>query len=285
MYRHFILTRFNLRIWTKDKNGKQTQTTEWLEKRFDLFETFCFPSVMNQSVQNFRWIVLFDAETPESFRAKIDAYKQEYPPFTPYFIASQEGRLFVRVFRKIVASQIEVGDTVITTYLDNDDALRYDYMEEIQRLATQVDDKTFISFKYGLQYFTQLNIATLVPFMNNHFISLVEKYEELGRLRTVFGYGSHIAIDSYKGTHTLYVTTPERAEWIEVVHENNMDNDIRMTFDTHLVTDCRKLRQEYGINLSLSPRSRWVFYTRFLSRTVKEVWRHIRYRIVGRKWE
>lgn len=46
MYRHYILTRFNLRIWTKDKNGRQTQTDEWLKKRFALFETFAFRLVV-----------------------------------------------------------------------------------------------------------------------------------------------------------------------------------------------------------------------------------------------
>lgn len=285
MYQHFILTRFNLRLWTKDKNGQQTRTTEWLEKRFKLFETFCLPSIKNQSIHNFKWIVLFDAETPEPYRIRIDAYKKECNAFTPYFIAPKDGRYFARIFQKIVAEQIQPDDIVITTYLDNDDALRYDYIEKIQELATRVEDKTFISFKYGLQYFTQLNIATLVPFMNNHFISLVERNTPLSGIRTVFGYGSHIAIHSYAGTHTLYINQPSQAEWMEVVHETNMDNDIRMTFDTHLITDPHKLQREYGLSLQLSPHPRRIFCSRFLPRAIKEVLRHIRYRIVGRKWE
>lgn len=64
MIRHFILTRFNLRLWTKDKKQQPTRTSEWLEKRFQLFETFCLPSIKSQSVKNFKWIVLFDESTP-----------------------------------------------------------------------------------------------------------------------------------------------------------------------------------------------------------------------------
>lgn len=285
MYRHFILTRFNLRLWTKDKHGQQTRTAEWLEKRFNLFETYCLPSIQNQSVHNFKWIVLFDAETPEPYRTRVYAYEKQCDAFAPYFIAPKEGRYFTRTFQKIVAEQIQPNDIVITTYLDNDDALRYDYIEKVQELAAHVEDKTFISFKYGLQYFTQLNIATLVPFLNNHFISLVERNAPLSSIRTVFGYGSHIAIHSYPGTHTLYVNQPSQAEWIEVVHETNMDNDIRMTFDTHLITDQHKMQREYGLPIQLSPHSRCIFYTRFLPRAFKEILRHIRYRIVGRKWE
>lgn len=285
MYQHFILTRFNLRLWSKDKHNQQTRTNEWLEKRFRLFETFCLPSVLNQSIHNFKWIVLFDVETPEPYRTRIHTYEKLCNSFQPYFISPQEGRHFTHVFQKIVTSQIKANDIVITTYLDNDDALRYDYIEEVQHLSNQVEDKTFISFKYGLQYFTQLNIATLVPFMNNHFISLIEKYDSSSDIRTVFGYGSHINIHSYQGTHTLYINHPEQAKWIEVVHENNMDNDIRMTFDTRLITDPKKLRQEYGLSIDLSTRSRHIFYTRFLPRAIKEILRHIRYRIVSRKWE
>lgn len=59
--------------------------------------------------------------------------------------------------------EVKEGDILITTYLDNDDALRNDYVEEIQRLAATTYNKTFIVFKYGLQYFVQLNIATRIP--------------------------------------------------------------------------------------------------------------------------
>lgn len=285
MHQHFILTRFNLRLWSKDKRNQPTRTSEWLEKRFKLFETFCLPSIINQSVHKFKWIVLFDAETPEPYRSRIHTYEKQYDFFQPYFINPQEGRFFTRIFQKIITSQVTVNDVVITTYLDNDDALRYDYIEEIQRLSNQVEDKTFISFTYGLQYFTQLNIATLVPFKNNHFISFVEKCTPSSSIRTVFGYGSHIDIHNHLNTHTLYINRPFQAEWIEVVHENNMDNDIRMTFDTHLITDPRKLRQEYGISIDLVTHSRYIFYIRFLPRAIKEILRHIRYRIISRKWE
>ncbi len=54
---HFLFTRFNLRneSWNSTKNANPVLTEEWLEKRFDLFERFCLPSVKAQINQNFRW--------------------------------------------------------------------------------------------------------------------------------------------------------------------------------------------------------------------------------------
>lgn len=284
MYRYFILTRFNLALWSKDKNNQPTRTIEWLEQRFKLFETFCLPSVNNQSEKDFKWIVLFSNDTPDIYRARIDKYADECKMFMPYFISPLKGRFFVSIFKKIVASLSETGDTLITTYLDNDDALHKDYVKEVRQLSARVEDRTFISFVYGLQYFTRWGIATRVPYRNNHFISFVEKHCGDDGIRTVFGYGSHTCVGKYKGTHTLYVGEPEQAKWLEIVHDTNMDNDIRMTFDTHLITGRDKLKQEYNLNITLSAESRKIFFTRFLPKACSEVIRHIRLRIRGRKW-
>ena len=58
--KHIVITRFNLKIWQKDKSNKTTLGEDWMEERFNLFERFCFPSLMHQSDKNFRWLCLFD---------------------------------------------------------------------------------------------------------------------------------------------------------------------------------------------------------------------------------
>lgn len=284
MYRHFILTRFNLALWSKDKNNRDTRTAEWLEQRFQLFETFCLPSVSNQSEKGFKWIVLFGSDTPDSYREKIDQYAAQCKMFVPYFISPLKGRFFASIFKNIVASLSEEGDTIVTTYLDNDDALHKDYAKEVKRLSAQAEDKTFISFVYGLQYFTRWGIATRVKYSNNHFISLVEKHRGDEGIRTVFGYGSRIYVGKHEGTHTLYVDDPRQPKWAEIIHDTNMGNDIMMTFYTHLVTDRGCMRREYGTGVTMSAEPRKVFYTRFLPKACSEVVRHVRLRITGRKW-
>lgn len=283
-YQHFILTRFNIKLWSKDKNGQSTQTEEWLKQRFDLFETYCLPSIQKQTQKNFKWIVLFDADTPAFYKEKIAKYQKECKHLEPRFVSAENGRYFVRIFKENIVQEVKEGDILITTYLDNDDALRNDYVEEIQRLAATTYNKTFIVFKYGLQYFVQLNIATRIPYRNNHFISFVEKCTSSSAIKTVVGYGSHINVGSYKGTDVLRIEDKQKPMWIEVIHDTNMDNDVKMTFDTCLITDQNMLAQEYGISVMLSKHSRRVYLTHFLVRALSEVVRHVRLRFTGRKW-
>ena len=197
---------------------------------------------------------------------------------------SNEGRYFVKIFREEIGKRLQKDTNIlITTYLDNDDALHQNYVEEVQ----QMQDKgcpTFVSFVYGLQYYTELNIATRVPFYNNHFLSLIEPLKENVPIRTVYGYGSHISAHKAPKTKTIFIDHHNQDRWVEVVHETNMDNDVKMTFKTHLINDKMKLVNEYGLDLKLNENSKTIFYTTFLFRAVKEIFRHIKLKIVGRKW-
>lgn len=59
MTHHYLLTRFNLSLWQEDKNGLTIDREEWIRKRLKLFETYCLPSVVGQTCQEFRWIYLW----------------------------------------------------------------------------------------------------------------------------------------------------------------------------------------------------------------------------------
>lgn len=282
---HFILTRFNIRLWTRDKQNHKTYTESWLNERFGLFEKFCLPSVRNQSCGNFLWIVLFDEKTPESYLRRIERYKEECRQFIPCMVSAEEARFFVRIFQREIRKRMpDSAERLITTYLDNDDALRYDYIAKVQQIAKTVSDHTFISFKYGLQYFTRYNIATRVSYRNNHFLSFVEPYGSLINIKTVMGYGSHALVEHYHNTHFLLIDAPDNEEWVEVVHERNMDNDVRMTFDTYLVRNRSELHDNYGVDVVLSGESAFIYRTRFLWHAIGEILRHVKYRFVERKW-
>lgn len=282
---HFILTRFNLSLWIKDKKRNETRTDEWLKQRFELFEQFCLPSIINQTNQSFQWIVLFDINTPDYYKEKIRGYKNVCKQFIPCFVPSNEGRYFVRIFRDEIKKRL-CKDThrLITTYLDNDDALHREYIGEVQK----VQDKgcpTFVSFVYGLQYYTELNIATRISFFNNHFISLIECLGEDRLFRTVYGYGSHGTVHKVPNIKMVFIDNPKQDRWVEVVHEANMDNDVRMTFKTYLVRSCNQLKDGYGVDITLSKKSGIIFLTSFVWRAFIQVLRHIKQRIIPRKWD
>lgn len=79
---------------------------------------------MNQTNQTFKWIVLFDSETPEFYKKKIQHYQNICKLFCPCFVEAYKSRYFVSVFREEIQKRIEKNtNLLITTYLDNDDAL------------------------------------------------------------------------------------------------------------------------------------------------------------------
>ena len=131
---HFILTRFNIYLWNKDKEGCPVRTIKWLKHRFELFEQYCLPSIKNQTCQNFEWIVLFDDSTPEKFKNKIAEYQKECLQFIPIYVEPENGRRFAEIFREEVIKRV-TAERVITTYLDNDDALNVRFVEESAIIA------------------------------------------------------------------------------------------------------------------------------------------------------
>lgn len=283
---HYILTRFNLCLWTKDKKRNETRTDEWLRQRFELFERFCFPSVINQTNQNFQWIVLFNANTPDFYKEKIKEYEAKYKQFCPCFVQPNNGRYFVKIFREEIKKRLKKEtQRLITTYLDNDDALHKDFIDDVQKVKEKGQGPAFISFIYGLQYYTELNIATRVPFFNNHFISLIEYINDNWSFRTVYGYGSHGTVHKVPNTEMIFIDNPKQDRWIEVVHETNMDNDVKMTFKTRLIRNYRLLIDDYGLNITLSNKSPRIFLTSFAWRAFNEIIRHIKLRFIPRKWD
>jgi len=130
---HFILTRFNILLWRKDKSGAPVRSREWLEHRFSLFERFCLPSLMGQTCGEFVWIVLFDSKTPDVFRDRIEKYMEVCPQLVPVFVAPENGRNFAGIFRDEVRKRIS-AERVLTTYLDNDDSLHLNCKQPVSHV-------------------------------------------------------------------------------------------------------------------------------------------------------
>src|SRR6187402_3364420 len=130
--KHFIATRFNLKTsdWKKSKSGNLVLTNEWLEHRFNLFENYCFPSVRNQSNQNFTWCIFFDIDTPQNFKDRIVVLTANTTNVIPLFI---DGMPALNVsFKNFIRENITNSDChIITTRIDNDDVIHEDFVDII----------------------------------------------------------------------------------------------------------------------------------------------------------
>ena len=86
--KHFLITRFNLKnpYWLDKNKEYYVLSDKWLNDRFDIFETYCLPSVKNQSNQNFILLVFFDVDTPKHYLSKIHMIAENFDNFKPVFI-------------------------------------------------------------------------------------------------------------------------------------------------------------------------------------------------------
>jgi len=275
---HFILTRFNLLLWNKDKKGSKVRTIKWLEHSFTLFEKYCLPSVKNQTCQDFEWIVLFDSSTPEMFKAKIDDYQKECPQFIPVFVEPLKGRYFAEIFRSEIVKRMK-ADRVVSTYLDNDDALNVGFVEDLQRRALTVREGTFINYNDGYQYFSEGGYLMRISCPTNHFVSVVEKGDAT-TIKGIFGYGSHAFIHQIKGVTIEHVR--DKLMWCEVVHGKNMINDA-IYLKVKMVKDSDVLRRDFGIDENVEYGLE-IYLFKFLPQYARTFVRRVKEHLFGRKW-
>lgn len=240
---HFILTRFNLLLWNKAKDGRKVRTAKWLEHRFSLFESYCLPSIKNQTCQDFEWIVLFDSMTPDSFKERITCCQKDCPQLIPVFVEPENGRYFADIFRTEIVKRLN-AKRVITTYLDNDDALNIRFIGDLQQRVTSMDDDTFIYYDNGFQLYTDHKYMMEITYTKNHFVSYVEKGEP-STMKGVFCYGTHYYINTIEGVKIEHIKNQRM--WCEVVHEKNMLNDAYF-MNAKMVHDADLLRHEFAID-------------------------------------
>ena len=282
---HFILTRFNIYIWTKDKNGDKVRTRTWLEHRFELFERFCLPSIKGQTCKDFEWIVLFDSSTPESFKARIVQYVEECPQLIPVYVEPQKGRYFAEIFKTAVCSRllnhgIQDGERVLTTYFDNDDAINIRFVDDLQKRAATVQDGTFFYYTDGFQFFTDHKYLMRICHPRNHFVSVVESVVP-GMLKTIYGYGSHYYIDRIPGVKIERVV--KLPMWCEVVHDKNMGNDA-YSIKARMVKGGEDVLAGYGLHEEVK-HGLGLYLFNFVPRCVKRMIRGIKAKIKGYMFE
>jgi hypothetical protein len=208
---HLLLTRFNVphERYARDKRGEATRTAEWLEHRFSLFERFCLPSVRGARGADFEWLVFFDAATPAAARERI-ARHADSGAFRPVFAAH-----FDELVERVRAAVPAGTATLITSRLDNDDALARDTLAAVRR-ECRGQTLEFINPTTG--YILSSGVIHRARLPRNPFLSLIESRPD-SAWRTVWGV-SHDRAPEVGPMRDLR----ERPYWLQVVHERNLVN-------------------------------------------------------------
>ena len=229
---HFLLTRFNVR-W----RGYQPTGVDpvWLAHRFEIFERFCLPSVRGQTEQGFRWLVFFDQATPEDYRRRIEEYVI-WPNLLPVFLPEWS----IEAARSAIASyRRPAAETLITSRLDNDDAISSDFISAVQREAS-TGFRGFLNFPDGFQWHE--GRLYRLRHWSNSFASLIESAPE-AEFETILGV-EHMQI--IEAPAVRQIVGPAR--WLQVVHERNLLN--RVLGVRH---PARELLLGFALDPSLAP--------------------------------
>ncbi len=218
---HFIVTRFNVNInTTKTKDVARINPAvdiAYLDRRFALFQTYTVPSIQHQTNQNFIWVVLFHADTPQKFKDIIAALQQAYPVFHPVFVGDAED------VQQVLSAYLLgfAAQRYVISRIDNDDAFHGSFVQQVQvQAAADAGSDYVIIFPYGVQYHERQQIAAKYLFELNHFSTLVTVYQGSGLLKNILDY-NHMKVADDFALKQILLDTPM---WLEVIHDSNISN-------------------------------------------------------------
>lgn len=274
-FKHFLITRFNVPVdeWKTTKNGEDVQAAEWLNHRFKLFEDYCLPSVANQKNKQFTWFVLFGADTPEPYKVRVSQFSATCPNFVPLYIGAYADIL--PTLKSEIDKRLDVHhNCVLTSRLDNDDALHMNYIDAIQN-SLDAGDNFLIDATRGyslvIEPFTRLTRLTATM---NPFLSLLEQRN---------GYSTVLSRrhDRWHGTPIKAIAS--QPLWLQVIHLKNMRNDYRPGIGRSLSI----LQKQFGITkpvqTGFNPKYLWVVVKLQCIGILKECYRTARQFMKGGK--
>jgi Putative rhamnosyl transferase len=237
---HFLLTRFNVRV--NYDSARTGIDPTWLLHRFDLFERFCYPSVRAQTNLDFQWLVYFDSDTPPVFKERIEQYA-EWENFYSIYLETEFSDQINQ--EKVSALIQEKTEYLITTRMDNDDAVCRSFIQNIQD-SFEEKEFEFISFVNG--YVLDAGKLYSFKYVSNPFTSLVERIKSTSenKIRTILC-GEHSQLSSLGNIKQIETDST----WLQVVHGKNVSNRIRgirqpicKLLDNRFVIDTSALPQQ-----------------------------------------
>jgi len=207
---HVLLTRFNL-----PSPGVETLIRAregWLRERVELFEAYCLPSLAEQSDPDFHWLVYFDPESPAWLRERIRVWS-DTSPLRPFFRAQVSLADRLHDMRQLIGSH---RDRLLTTNLDNDDALAWDFIERI-KAGCPTAGRAAIYLEWGL--IRHGNRIYLHRDPDNAFCSVIEDWNN--------------PVTCWIAQHNQLAKTMRQVRlggepaWMQIIHERNVSNRVR----------------------------------------------------------
>lgn len=206
---HVLLTRFNLPSVGRESVIRAQDG--WLRERVELFLRYTVPSVEAQTA-SIRWIVYLDPASPEWLLERL-APVVARGTFTPLYRESVSTAQIVSDARELTGVR---GDVLLTTNLDNDDAIAADFAARLQALAVPGERRALYLadglILRGAEVYLRRD-------RENAFASVAEPWDA--------------PVTAWCDWHNLLrrhmpaVSATGAPGWIQVVHGRNVSNRVR----------------------------------------------------------
>lgn len=186
---HFIIIRFSV-IFKYSPEFKKKEnlllSKKRLDFRFNLFEKFCLPSIKNQSLKNFKVIIIYDKNLGDEYKKQLFNLCYE-----DYFILHEwciDDNISSNKWLKQYIKDKQ-NTYIITTRLDDDDMINSNINKHLKRYIEKFNCiNKIISFKGGnfLNYYSKDKMELIKIKYNSLavFMTTIDKLENVN----IYGY-------------------------------------------------------------------------------------------------
>jgi hypothetical protein len=214
-----LITRYNIPV-NFGAPSVDPLDKSWLAHRKILFLSFCLPSVVGQTDENFDWYLGFHPKTTIDFSDQL--------PQNANIILSGGGNDFLDQIRdKYLANEF-----IASARLDNDDSLAKDFVEKTksfgkfyQKNHESLGDRYALNWRTGCERDIRQRTLYKRDFAASSFVCLFEKKELGSRPLTVNNF-HHVHISKDVPVANLPTTNPM---WMINIHDRNVGNVLKGT--------------------------------------------------------
>jgi hypothetical protein len=233
---HYIITRFNVpsERWNERLKEKGITRKKWMENRIDLFKEYCLPSVLNQNNKNFVWVICISPNTEQEYKVLLKDIKSCGIKVELLEVPSLN--LLTESLREFIRNDISQEEShIITSRLDNDDAIDRMYIDRVQR---EFKGQKFqpVLFSKGHQLILEKkSYVKEVVLPRGPFVNLIEDISE--GISTV-----------YERVHTKWIKEDiklvnKKPFWVQILHGKNVRNSESIGLTVRKID----MRKKYGI--------------------------------------
>ena len=229
--KHIISTLFNVK---SSSGGVSRQDPGWLDWRLDLFDRFSWPSITEQTDQDFEWLMFTYGGTPPKHLDILQSYERKYDNLTLVFVPP-DWQGVLRTMHSAFAERSTEGEITLTTRHEPDDALGLHVIRETKK---RMELGHFMCPKYGYMYDEQNDILYPHCYPKNCYIGYAEVARENGAIESVHKM-SHAKIEP-----VIYICG-DRPSWILTLHnDTNLDYYVK---DHHAPVDMSVLKTDFAV--------------------------------------